>query len=173
MRFLGLSTNLEKSMLNQLVAISSIQQELRYYDKTKLRVTYSISTGKNGMGEQINSECTPRGWHRVHKIIGLDKDENSVFVHRQWTGEIYCAELKTQFPNRDWILTRIIQLEGIEPGRNQGGEVDSLKRCIYIHGTPDSTQLGIPGSRGCVRMRNADIIQLSSWLCKDALVYIE
>lgn len=159
-------------MLNQLVVISSTQQELQYYEKTKLRVTCSISTGKNGMGELINSECTPRGWHRVHKIIGLENEENSVFVHRQWTGEIYGAELKAQFPNRDWILTRIIQLDGIEPGRNQGGDVDTLKRCVYIHGTPDTIQLGMPGSRGCVRMRNADIIQLSNWLREDALVYI-
>lgn len=159
-------------MLNQLVVISSAQQKLEYYEKTERRATYLISTGKNGMGEQMNSECTPRGWHRVHKIIGLENEENSVFVQRQWTGEIYSAELKSQFPNRDWILTRIIQLEGIEPGRNQGGEVDTRLRCVYIHGTPDTIQLGIPGSRGCVRMRNADIIQLSAWLREAALVYI-
>lgn len=134
---------------------------------------YLISTGKNGLGEQKNSECTPRGRHRVHRIIGLENEVNSVFVGRKWTGEVYSSELQNQFLERDWILTRIIQLDGLEPGKNKGGEVDSLERYIYIHGTPDSVKLGVPGSKGCVRMRNSDIIELTDWLCVDALVDIK
>jgi lipoprotein-anchoring transpeptidase ErfK/SrfK len=116
------------------------------------------------MGEQEGSGCTPRGWHRVHKIIGLENKENSVFVARCWTGEIYSDKLSEKFSERDWILTRIIQLDGLEPSRNKGDNVDSLQRYIYIHGTPDSTHLGIPGSKGCIRMRNKDIIDLASWI---------
>lgn len=135
--------------------------------------TYLVSTAKNGLGEQEGSFCTPRGKHSVHAIIGLEHAVNSVFIARQWTGEIYNATLKAQFPTRDWILTRIVQLQGLEPGLNQGGMVDSLKRFIYIHGTPDDTILGVPGSRGCIRMHNQDIIEFSQWATIHMSVYIE
>ena len=98
---------------------------------------------------------------------------NSVFVARVWTHEIYDDALALANPSRDWILTRILQLDGLEPGRNQGGKVDSLQRMIYIHGTPDKTKLGIPGSKGCVRMRNQDIIELASQIEINARVFIE
>ena len=144
----------------QLICISSKKQQLDFYQGDNLLKSYSISTGKNGMGELMGSECTPRGWHRIYSRIGEIAPVNSVFVGRVWTGEIYDAALAKANPGRDWILTRILQLEGSEPGRNQGGQVDSLARYIYIHGTPDTTNLGVPGSRGCIRMRNQDIIEL-------------
>lgn len=143
------------------------------FEEDKAIYTYNVSTGKNGMGELKNSECTPRGWHKVHAVIGHEYAHNSVLVARKWTGELYSPELAKQNPNRDWILTRIIQLDGLEPGRNKGGNVDSLERYIYIHGTPDSTQLGIPGSRGCIRMKNDEIVQLAQWVTTDTLVCIE
>lgn len=158
--------------IDRLIKITSTEQTLTCYEGNTLCRTYLISTGKNGMGEQIGSECTPRGWHAIHRIIGQENDINSVFVGRQWTNEVYTPELAAQFPNRDWILTRILQLEGLEPGKNQGGEVDSLSRYIYIHGTPDATVLGAPGSRGCVRMRNADIIELANWVYEGLKVHI-
>ena len=158
---------------NKMICISAEKQEMQCFEQDNLLVTYQVSTGKNGMGEQINSECTPRGWHLIHSIIGLANEANSVFVARQWTGEIYSPHLATEFPGRDWILTRILRLEGLELGRNKGGDVDSLERYIYIHGTPDSTQLGAPGSRGCVRMRNNDIINLAFWATTETLVYIK
>lgn len=159
--------------LKQYLHVSSQKQQLHCYLKDTLWKVYPISTAKNGMGEQVNSYCTPRGWHRVHSRIGLDVMPNSVFVSRLFTGEIYDGNLAKQFPERDWILTRIIQLDGLEPGRNQGGEVDSLQRCIYIHGTPDSTTLGSPGSKGCIRMRNTDIVELCDWIEIDTQVFIE
>lgn len=161
------------STTNQLIVILAQLQLMYCYENNVCRHTYSISTGKNGMGEQMGSECTPRGWHQIHSIIGLDNAINSVFVARAWTGEIYSDELASQFPGRDWILTRIIQLDGLEPGRNKGGNVDSLQRYIYIHGTPDTTTLGIPGSRGCVRMRNADVIALANWVKIGTKICIE
>lgn len=153
-----------KTENNQLIIILAQLQLMHCYENDALHRTYSISTGKNGLGEQKGSECTPRGWHQIHSIIGENCVINSVFVARVWTGEIYSNELASQFPERDWILTRILQLDGLEVGRNKGGDVDSLARYIYIHGTPDTTPLGIPGSRGCVRMRNRDIIELSNWV---------
>jgi lipoprotein-anchoring transpeptidase ErfK/SrfK len=158
---------------HQLIIILAENQLMHCYDGDVLYKTYSVSTGKNGLGEKSGSECTPRGWHRIHSIIGLDNETNSVFVGRKWTGEIYSAELAAKFPDRDWILTRILQLDGLEPGRNQGGDVDSLQRYIYLHGTPNSTPLGIPGSHGCVRLHNADMIDLADWVKIDTRVCIK
>lgn len=158
---------------NKLIFISAKEQRLTAYENDQLSFTYLISTGKNGLGEKANSECTPRGWHKIYSVIGLENQMNSVFVAREWTGEIYSPELGQNNPGRDWILTRILQLEGLEPGRNKGGDVDSLQRYIYIHGTPDSTPLGTPGSRGCIRVRNNQMIDLARWVTTDTLVYIQ
>ncbi|HCU84818.1 MAG TPA: L,D-transpeptidase, partial [Methylophilus sp.] len=106
------------------------------------------------------SGCTPLGAHIIRAKIGGGAAENTVFVGRRPTGEIFTPALKEQFPDRDWILTRILWLSGTEPGKNRLGNVDTMQRYIYIHGTPDATVLGVPGSHGCVRMRNADLIEL-------------
>ena len=92
--------------------------------------------------------------------IGAGQPENTVFVARRPTGERYTPELAAQFPDRDWILTRILWLSGCEVGHNRLGDVDTMRRYIYIHGSPDSVHMGRPGSIGCIRMRNADIIDL-------------
>lgn len=158
---------------DQLILILAKTQRMYCYENDILDKIYDVSTGKNGLGEVQGSECTPRGWHCIHQKIGMTHEINSVFVGRVWTGEIYSDELSQQFPNRDWILTRIIQLSGLEPERNLGGLVDTLSRYIYIHGTPDKTQLGVPGSHGCVRMRNIEVIELANWVKVGAKVYIE
>ena len=106
------------------------------------------------------SYCTPLGAHIIRAKIGAGLQENTVFVARRPTGEIYTPELSAQFPNRDWILTRILWLSGCEVGFNRLGDVDTMRRYIYIHGSPDSVHMGEPGSIGCIRMRNADIVEL-------------
>lgn len=121
---------------------------------------YSISTAKNGTGELNGSYCTPRGRHVVRAKIGAGLPMNTVFVERRPTGEVYSPELDKRFPKRDWILTRILWLSGCEPGYNRLGKVDTMRRAIYIHGSPDRAQMGKPGSHGCVRMRNRDIVEL-------------
>jgi len=126
----------------------------------KVVQTYTISSAKNGVGEIMDSECTPRGWHKIRAKIGEGASVNTVFVGRRPTGEIYSPELATQFDNRDWILTRIFWLSGLEPGKNRLGNVDTMRRYVYIHGAPDRVKMGKPGSRGCIRMRNSDIIEL-------------
>ena len=119
-----------------------------------------MSTSKNGPGERNGSFCTPRGRHIVRAKIGAGQPPNTVFVRRRPTGELWSPALHARYPGRDWILTRILWLSGCEPGFNRLGEVDTMRRYIYIHGSPDSAEMGIPGSIGCVRMRNADIVEL-------------
>lgn len=163
------------------IRISLPQQTLELYDARGNRVAeYPVSTAKNGAGEQNGSFCTPRGKHiirakiggrpaqtvtaRAAAKVGADETagcpENTVFVRRRPTGEIWTPALAAQFPNRDWILTRILWLSGTEPGKNRLGSVDTMRRYIYLHGSPESVTLGVPGSIGCVRMRNRDIIDL-------------
>jgi len=120
--------------------------------------TYTISTGKRGVGEKVNSMQTPRGKHIIRAKIGANAPINTVFVSRRPTGEIYSTKLALKFPNRDWILTRILWLSGLEIGKNRLGGVDTFKRYIYIHGCPDEYTLGTPTSCGCIRMRNCDLI---------------
>jgi len=121
---------------------------------------YLISTGKNGVGELFGSEQTPCGLHIIRAKIGANCPANTVFVGRRPTGEFFSPELREKFPDRDWILTRIFWLSGLEVSKNRLGNVDTMRRFIYIHGTPDDVVLGVPGSRGCIRMNNNDIIEL-------------
>ena len=121
---------------------------------------YLVSTSRNGAGEREGSFCTPRGGHIVRAKIGAGHPVDTVFVRRRPTGEIWTPELTERFPGRDWILTRILWLSGCEPGKNRRGEVDTMRRYIYIHGSPDSVAMGKPGSIGCIRMRNQDIVEL-------------
>ena len=122
--------------------------------------TYSVSTSKHGAGELHGSFKTPRGRHVVRAKIGAGAPLNAGFRGRPPTGEIYSAELKRAQPDRDWILTRILWLSGKEIGRNRLGPVDTMRRYIYIHGAPDSEPMGVPGSIGCIRMANADLVEL-------------
>ena len=119
-----------------------------------------ISTARNGVGEENGSEKTPRGAHYIRARIGAGLPADAVLVSRRPTGEIYSPQLRAAFPNRDWILTRILWLSGLEPGKNRLGHVDTMRRYIYIHGCPDEDPMGVPGSRGCVKMRNREIIEL-------------
>ena len=134
--------------------------------------SYPISTALNGVGEKQDSGCTPRGQHRIAQKIGENQPSHSVFAGRVPTGEIYDAALAAQFPNRDWILSRILWLDGLEPQFNQGAGCDSHARYIYIHGTPDTEPMGLPMSHGCIRMRNADIAEMFELIPEHALVYI-
>lgn len=136
-------------------------QRLDLLDDTgKLLKRYSISSAKNGVGERNGSFCTPRGRHIIRARIGAGQPFNTVFVERRATGEVYSPKLAREFPGRDWILTRILWLSGCERGYNRMGKVDTMRRAIYIHGSPDTANMGKPGSRGCIRMHNRDIVEL-------------
>lgn len=142
-----------------LINISAQQLELLDDAGNVLR-KYAVSSAANGVGERFGSNCTPRGKHLIRAKIGAGLPENTVFLRRRPTGEIYTPALGAEFPGRDWMLTRILWLSGCEHGFNRLGACDTMRRYIYIHGTPDSVPLGVPGSHGCIRMHNADLIEL-------------
>jgi len=147
-------------MNSRFIEISLQRQTLTLYECDSVVASFLVSTAANGPGEEINSECTPLGRHEVDEKIGAGCITNTVFVGRRATGDIYDANLGKINPEKDWILTRILWLRGLESGLNKGGSVDSKARYIYIHGSPDSSTMGIPGSRGCIRMHNDDIVKL-------------
>ena len=142
------------------IRIDGAKQELTLFDGHRVVKRFSVSTAKNGFGEKNGSFCTPRGKHIVRAKIGAGQPLNSVFVRRRPTGEIWSRELHERYPGRDWILTRILWLSGCEPGKNRLGDVDTMRRYIYIHGSHDLAEMGKPGSIGCVRMRGEDIVEL-------------
>ena len=143
------------------VEISAASQQLVLLDDHGRAIgRYAVSTSKNGLGERNGSYCTPRGRHVVRAKIGAGQPQGTVFVARRPTGEIWTPELSARFPGRDWMLTRILWLSGCEHGFNRLGEVDTMRRYIYIHGSPETVEFGAPGSIGCVRMRNADVADL-------------
>jgi predicted GNAT family N-acyltransferase len=129
-------------------------------DAGEVIASYAVSTASKGAGERYGSERTPRGLHVVRAKVGADCAPNTVFVRRRLTGETWTPRLDAQYPGRDWMLTRILWLSGRESGFNRGGSVDSLRRKIYIHGTGNDATIGMPASHGCIRMRNADVIEL-------------
>ena len=142
------------------IRISIAEQALELREDGTSIKRYLVSTSKNGAGEKYGSFCTPRGRHIIRAKIGAGVPVNTVFVKRRPTGEIYDVELGRRFPGRDWMLTRLLWLSGCERGFNRLGDVDTMRRYIYIHGSPDSALMGQPGSIGCIRMRNDDLLDL-------------
>ncbi|WP_020408777.1 L,D-transpeptidase [Hahella ganghwensis] len=143
------------------IRINITRQTLIYScNKLEEPIQFSISTGSNGVGQKEGSGQTPLGKHIIRAKVGQGMPAGAVFVGRRFTGEIYSHDLAVKFPDRDWILSRILWLSGKEVGVNRLGDVDTMRRYIYIHGTPDTEPMGIPASHGCIRMRNQDIIQL-------------
>jgi len=154
------------------IEINADSQELLLRDGNRILKRYTVSTSKNGLGEKNGSFCTPRGSHIVRARIGAGQPHNAVFVRRRPTGELWTPELHARYPGRDWILTRILWLSGCEPGKNRLGEVDTMRRYIYVHGSPHAAEMGKPGSIGCVRMHNADIAELFDLVAPYTLVEI-
>lgn len=160
-------------MSERRIRVSLEDQRLELLDDGTVLKAYRVSTAANGAGESINSFQTPRGKHVVRAKIGDGQPEGAVFRARRSTGEIYSPELAREHPDRDWVLTRILWLSGTEVGRNRLGSVDSMRRHIYIHGTPYSDKLGEPASLGCVRMGNDDVVELFDLVPLGTVVEIE
>jgi L,D-transpeptidase YbiS len=155
------------------IRIHLTTQRLELVVDGRVSATYPVSTARRGGGEELGSEKTPRGRHEVCALIGSGAPRGAVFVGREWSGEICSADVRAAEPERDWILSRIIWLGGLEEGRNRGGSVDTFARYIYIHGTPDDEPLDEPRSHGCIRMRNDDVIALFAELEPGMLVEID
>jgi lipoprotein-anchoring transpeptidase ErfK/SrfK len=149
---------MENSQPQIMVLIA--KQQLLLLDNGQIIGKYPVNTAKNGVGEQQDSGCTPRGKHQIRVKIGAGQATGRVFVGRRPSGEIYSPALDRAHPDRDWILSRILWLSGLEPGVNRLGNVDTMRRYIYIHGSPDCCVTTEPQSHGCIRMINKDIIDL-------------
>jgi lipoprotein-anchoring transpeptidase ErfK/SrfK len=158
--------------LEQVIDIDISKQRLLLKQGERTLMDAPVSTGIKGAGEVMDSERTPRGWHVVCEKIGAGAPMNTVFIGRRPTGELYSPRLRQKHPGRDWILTRILWLRGIEAGKNYQGNVDSRERYIYIHGCPADVGVGRAGSRGCIRMRNEQIIELFNQIKVGTRVYI-
>ncbi len=154
----------KESDTSRHIVISIADQQLQLLEGERCLKRYSVSTAKNGAGEMAGSGCIPRGLHVIRAMIGDGLAENSVFVGRRATGEIYSPELARKYPQRDWVLTRIMWLSGLEKGKNRMEKVDTMRRYIYIHGCPDELPMGEPLSHGCIRMKNRDIVELFALL---------
>lgn len=157
--------------INLIVCIST--QTLSVYNDGELVKIYPVNTAKKGVGEQFGSECTPIGQHIIRAKVGADAPIQSVFVGRRLTGEIYSQTLASKHRQRDWILTRIMWLSGVERGINRLGNVDTMRRYIYIHGAPDELVTNEPSSHGCIRMRNLDVIDLFNRVSVSTSVLIQ
>ncbi|ABM62037.1 L,D-transpeptidase [Halorhodospira halophila] len=142
------------------LSVDLLAQRLTLLEGETALGVYAVATGARGAGERNGSGGTPRGWHCVRARIGAGAPSGAVFVGRRWTGEVWTPTLHHDHPERDWILSRILWLSGLERGVNRLGAVDTMRRFIYIHGCPDSEPVGVPCSHGCVRMRNAAVIDL-------------
>jgi L,D-transpeptidase YbiS len=142
------------------LVVSLTDQRMEVWRAGRVTARYAVSTSRHGPGERTGSLCTPRGRHVIRARIGGGLPAGVALVGRRPTGETWSEELAHRHPGRDWILSRILWLCGTEPGRNRHGEVDSMRRYIYIHGTPDAEPMGVPLSHGCIRMRNADVVEL-------------
>jgi L,D-transpeptidase YbiS len=147
-------------MHSRWIHISIAAQQLELMDASGGLRRYPVSTSRRGAGERAESGCTPRGEHEIRSMIGAGKPLGAVFVGRRPTGEVCNPERLAAEPERDWMLTRVLWLRGREVGRNRLGEVDTMRRFIYIHGTPHVAELGTPASHGCIRMRNEDVVDL-------------
>lgn len=153
--------------------VSIADQQLYGFAAGQLICRVPVSTALNGVGERSGSNCTPRGLHRVRACVGAGLPTGAVLRGRRWTGEVWSEALHAAFPGRDWILTRILWLSGCEPGRNRMGEVDSFRRYIYLHGTPDTEPMGVPLSHGCIRLRNDAMLELFERVAYGCAVRIE
>lgn len=143
------------------ININVTQQQLRLLDEDdNLLKQYPVSTSKYGAGSENGSEKTPLGLHRVKDKLGGAMPVNEVYIGRVPQGDLEeCQQRGVNLPD-DVIMSRIMWLEGMEPGRNQGGYVDTYQRFIYIHGTNHEDSIGTPASIGCIRMRNDDVVDL-------------
>ena len=164
------ANNNDKDQEHLLVDVPN--QQMLWMQEGKVFKSYLISTGKNGVGEQKGSEQTPRGWHKIRAKIGQNVPINTIFIARRAVGEL-TYEMEAANPDKDWILTRILWLSGLEVGKNRLRDCDTMQRYIYIHGCPDSKPMGVPLSHGCIRMRNQDIIELFDQIPVGMKVFIK
>ncbi|MCG5536588.1 L,D-transpeptidase catalytic domain [Ectothiorhodospira mobilis] len=155
-----------------VAVVRTDEQRLYVIRQGEIQASYPVSTSRFGLGNEDGSLKTPLGVHRIQQKIGADAPVGAVFVAREPTGETTPIVTEPRRTEGDHITTRILRLEGLEQGVNRGQGIDSLERHIYIHGTDEEGLIGRPASQGCVRMTNADVMDLFDTMPEGALVVI-
>jgi len=142
------------------VEVDIADQRMTVWHGQKAQWHCLVSTAAAGPGQREGSGQTPLGWHVIRAAIGHGQPTGAVYRGRRPTGEVFDPALAAAHPERDWILTRILWLSGLERGHNRGGDVDSQRRYIYFHGTPPDKPMGDADSHGCIRLRDDDLLRL-------------
>ena len=155
-----------------LIFVSIRFQKLYYMKNTQVMAKYDVSTSRYGVGCKANSQKTPVGLHKVRHKIGNGTPINGIIKYGTYAGENARIVQTPEHIAQDLITTRVLWLQGLEPGINQGSNIDSYHRSIYIHGTAEEGLIGRPASHGCVRMRNKDVLHLFNQVPNDAYVLI-
>jgi lipoprotein-anchoring transpeptidase ErfK/SrfK len=155
-----------------IVLVNIAQQQMLIVSNNTMLKTYTVSTAKAGIGAEKNSNKTPLGVHRIKNKMGDKEPLGTIFFARQASGQIAEIYTDTTDTPKDYVTTRILWLDGLEPGKNKGGKVDSYERYIYIHGTHEEGLLGKPMSMGCIRMKNKDVIEIFNLVKEGTLVSI-
>lgn len=155
--------------IEKTIIVNVFQQKLHLCNQGKTEKSYPVSTAKNGIGSEANSGKTPLGRHRIAQKIGDGAEKLTIFKGRVNTGKKAILNAKNA---GDLVTSRIMWLEGLEAGKNQGKGVDSFSRYIYIHGTAEEYLIGQPASHGCIRMYNDDVIDLFNQVDKGTFVHI-
>jgi lipoprotein-anchoring transpeptidase ErfK/SrfK len=159
--------------MNSKINISVSSQKLSLFQEGELISSYKVSTALKGVGQEKNTNKTPLGNHIIRAMIGRNLPIYAVIKARRYTNEIWTKELDDPSITVDWILSRVIWLSGKDLGRNRLGNVDTMQRYIYIHGTNEEHLLGTPSSHGCIRMSNEDVIELFDLVSVGDIVEID
>ncbi len=168
-RVKGICKELELAASDEFIFVDTETQTLTYHKEAQDAAVFGASTSRFGIGNKEGSYKTPRGLHRVIEKIGGDAPPRTIFSSRENTGVIWTEGMEDE----NQVLTRILRLQGLEPGVNTGPQIDSYERYIYIHGTNKEDKIGTPFSHGCVCMRNDDIITLYNMVNVGTYVYID
>jgi len=161
-----------KAPLDTFIYIGVKRQKLYVIKSKQLDRVFDISTSSKGSGNKIASFQTPLGMHSVHEKIGRGAAIGTLFVNKKNTYKIVTIDTLENHTKNDEITTRLISLIGTEININKGGDVDTYKRGIYIHGTSNEKSIGKPSSHGCIRMKNIDIIELFKKVHENTLVFL-
>lgn len=167
-----LTENFGAKITDTVVLADIASQQMYLVSNNKILKTYIVSTAKAGSGSQKNSNKTPLGVHRIKNKIGHNAPLGTIFFARVASQQIAQIYTDTTDTPKDYVTTRIMWLDGLEKGKNKGGNVDSYERYIYIHGTHEEGLIGKPMSMGCIRMKNADVIEFFDMVKEGTLVYI-
>ena len=170
--FFSAALALQASPFPYSVKVVVSEQALYLYKGGEIVKTYPVSTSKYGTGNRLGSGKTPLGTHKVERKIGAEAPLYTIFRNRVNTKQLVAPNFSPRPSGKDFVTTRILWLRGLEPGVNKGGRIDSFRRCIYIHGTPDEGLIGSPASHGCIRMKNKDVAELFDAVPVGALVEI-